>query len=462
MSNLLPALIDIVGDSGVLSGDALTGRSAGVWAGGEFQALALVRPGSTEEVSAVLRVCNEAGQSVVPVGGMSGLVGAHQTGPDDIALSLERMTVIENLDTQSRTMTVQAGAILQTVQERAADAGLMFPLDLGARASCTIGGNIATNAGGVRVIRYGMMRDLVLGLEAVLADGTVISSMSGLMKNNAGYDVRQMFVGSEGTLGVVTRAILRLYEAPPGVETALLAVPSWDAVMGLLRHFDRTLAGGLVAFEVMWRDYFDLNTGPYSDVDSPLSESAPFYVLMEVFVADAEKGRGELESLLMQCIESGDVVDGVIAKSEAERLEIWQIRESFEPEKNRFGMAHGYDISLRIEDMDVYVETVRQHLTTRYRGSELFVLGHIGDGNIHFSVANVDKADLPGMNDIIYGPLRDLNGSVSAEHGIGLEKKAYLGVTRSAAEIDLMRRTKMMMDPKGILNPGKVFDLQDT
>jgi len=459
VSNLLSTLIDIVGDSGVLAGEALTGRSAGVWAGGEFQALALVRPRSTEEVSAVLRACNTVGQSVVPVGGMSGLVGAHETGADDIALSLERMATIETMDTQSRTMAVQAGTILQTVQERAADAGLMFPLDLGARASCTIGGNIATNAGGVRVIRYGMMRDLVLGLEAVLADGTVISSMSGLMKNNTGYDVRQMFVGSEGTLGVVTRAVLRLYEAPLGVETALLAVPSWDAVMGLLRHFDRALAGGLVAFEVMWQDYFNLNTGPYSDVSSPLSEQAPFYVLMEVFVSDAEKGRDDLESMLMQCIESGDVVDGVIAKSEAERLEIWQIRESFEPEKKRFGMSHGYDVSLRIEDMDMYVENVRQYLTTRYPGSELFVLGHIGDGNIHFSVANVDKADLPGVNDIIYGPLRELSGSVSAEHGIGLEKKAYLGITRSAAEIDLMRRTKMMMDPKGILNPGKVFDL---
>lgn len=313
--------------------------------------------------------------------------------------------------------------------------------------------------GGVRVIRYGMMRDLVLGLEAVLADGTVISSMRGLMKNNTGYDLRQIFVGSEGTLGVVTRAILRLYEAPLGTETALLAVPSWDGVMGLLRYFDRALAGGLVAFEVMWRDYFDLNTGPYSDVDSPLSDSAPFYVLMEVFVADAEKGRDELESMLMQRIEYGDVVDGVIAKSEAERLKIWQIRESFEPEKKRFGPTFGYDVSLRIEDMDTYVENVRQELTAKWPQAELFALGHIGDGNVHFSVANVDAGDHSGVNDIIYSPLGDLNGSVSAEHGIGLEKKAYLGITRSPEEIDLMRRTKRMMDPNGILNPGKVFDL---
>ncbi len=459
MSNLLSILAEIVGENGVLTGKALSGRSAGVWAGGALQALALVRPSTTVEVAAVLKACNAAGQSVVPVGGMTGLAGAHETGPDDIALSLERMTAIEPIDTQSRTVTVEGGAILQTVQERAADAGLMFPLDLGARASCTIGGNIATNAGGVRVIRYGMMRDLVLGVEAVLADGTVISSMSGLIKNNTGYDLRQMFVGSEGTLGVITRAILRLHEAPLGVETALLAVPSWDAIMGLLRYFDRELAGGLVAFEVLWRDYYDLNTGPYSDVGSPLTESAPFYVLMEVFVSDADKGRDELEALLMQCIERGDVVDGVIAKSQGERLKIWQIRESFEPEKKRFGPTYGHDVSLRIEDMEDYVEAVRRNLTDRWPAAELFTLGHIGDGNIHFSVANVGPEDLPEAGKIIYGPLAALNGSVSAEHGIGLEKKDYLGITRSHEEIELMRRTKKMMDPNGILNPGKIFDI---
>jgi len=410
LSNLLSALRAIAGEAGVLTGDALAGRSAGGWTGGALQALALVRPSTTDKVAAVLKACNEAEQSVVPVGGMTGLAGAHVTGPDDVALSLERMTAIETLDTQSRTMTVGAGAVLQTVQERAAEADLMFPLDLGARGSCTIGGNIATNAGGVRVIRYGMMRDLVLGLEAVLADGTVISSMSGLMKNNTGYDLRQMFVGSEGTLGVITRAILRLYEAPLGIETALLAVPSWDAVMGLLRHFDRALAGGLVAFEVMWKDYFDLNTGPYSDVSSPLSEEAPYYLLMEVFVSDADKGRDELEILLSGCIEQGDVVDGVIARSEAERLNIWQIRESFEPEKARFDATYGYDVSLRIEDMESYVEDVRRNLTDTWPAAELYALGHIGDGNIHFSVANVADDNLPDVAKIMYGPLRGLKG----------------------------------------------------
>ncbi len=458
-TDLISQLTSIVGDKGILTGDSLAGRSAGIWTGGDFKAQALVRPASTEEVSQVLKACNEAGQSIVPVGGTTGLVEGHETGPGDIALSLERMTAIEDLDTQSRTMTVQAGVILQTVQEKAAEAGLMFALDLGARASCTIGGNIATNAGGIRVIRYGMMRDLVLGLEAVLADGTVVSSMRGLIKDNTGYDLRQLFVGSEGTLGIVTRAVLRLYEAPLGIETALLAVPSWDSVMGLLRYFDRELAGGLVAFEVLWRDYYELNTSSYSDVDSPLTEQAPFYVVMEVFVSDVEKGREELEERLAGRIEAGDVVDGVIAKSEAERQEIWQIRENFEPEQRKYARGFYYDVSLKIEDMDDYVEKVRDDLTGQFSGAELFSMGHIGDGNIHFSVVNVDQDSHEDVDSIVYSPLKDLNGSVSAEHGIGLEKKAYLNIARSEAEIELMRRIKRMMDPNNILNPGKLIDV---
>ena len=458
MHELLSTLSELLGSEAVLSGEALEGRSAGIWSNEPLQALAIVRPKSTEEVSTVLRVCHAAKQSVVPVGGMTGLADAHKTDKNDIALSLERMTAIESVDVRSRKMVVQAGAILQKIQDQAQQADLMFPLDLGARASCTIGGNIATNAGGVRVIRYGMTRALVLGLEAVLADGTVVSSMSGLMKNNTGYDLSQMFVGAEGTLGVVTRAVLRLYEAPKAVETALLAVPSWDAVMTLLRRFDSRLSGGLVAFEVMWRDYYDLNTGPFSELESPLTESAPFYVLIDVFVNDTESGREAIENLLMENIECGDIVDAVIAQSETQRLKLWQIREDFEPEQKRFKQSVDFDISLDIENMDTYVEGIRQQLKAALPASELFTLGHIGDGNIHLLVGGIEVTEFDQVNQIIYSPLRGLKGSVSAEHGIGLKKKAYLGISRSPAEIALMRQVKAMMDPHGIMNPGKVFD----
>ncbi len=459
MSTLVSQLTEVVGDAGILTGKALAGRSAGIWSGEALKALALVRPKSTEEVSAVLKICHQARQSVIPAGGMTGLVGGHESGDTDIVLSLERMNSIESCDPRSRTMVVEAGTILQTIQEKASDAGLMFPLDLGARASCTIGGNIATNAGGVRVLRYGMTRDLVLGLEVVLADGTVVSSMFDMLKNNTGYDLKQWFVGSEGTLGVVTRAVLRLYEAPIATETALLAVPSWEDVMGLLRHFDGVLAGGLVAFEVLWRNHYELNTGPYSELEPPLSESAPYYVLIDVFISDAKQGRENLEALLMQCLEENKIVDGALASSETERLKFWQIRENFEPEQNKFDTICGYDVSLPIEAMEKYVEAVETNLISQFPDAELYAYGHIGDGNLHFSIYPGVAKDFDVVNKIIYGPLKDLNGSVSAEHGIGLEKKAYLSLTRSETEIDLMRRMKMMMDPNGILNPGKLFDL---
>jgi FAD/FMN-containing dehydrogenase len=247
---LLQQIEAVVGAAGILSGKDLAGRSAGIWSGNELQAMALVRPATTAQVSRVMKLCHAAGQIVVPAGGMTGLAGGHKSTSADIVLSTERMNRIESLDVHSRCMTVEAGAILQTVQEAAADADLMFALDLGARASCTIGGNIATNAGGVRVLRYGMMREQVLGLEVVLADGTVVASMFNVLKNNTGYDLRQMFLGSEGTLGIITRAVLRLHEAPLAVETAILAVPSWNKVMSLLRFFDAALPGALGAYEV--------------------------------------------------------------------------------------------------------------------------------------------------------------------------------------------------------------------
>jgi FAD/FMN-containing dehydrogenase len=356
-------------------------------------------------------------------------------------------------------MVVEAGVILQTVHEAAAEFDLMFALDLGARASCTIGGNIATNAGGVRVLRYGMMRDQVLGLEVVLVDGSVISSMFKMLKNNTGYDLRQMFIGSEGTLGIVTRAVLRLHEAPLAIETALLAVPCWKNVMALLRYFDAALPGALAAFEVLWRDHYDLNTGPHSTVDPPLETSTPYYILMDVFISDADQGRANLEALLTDCLEREEIVDGALASSETERGKFWQIRESFEPEQDSYDVIYGYDVSLPLEAMEQYVDSVRASLYERFNDAALLAYGHIGDGNLHFSIYPGVARDRDVVDEMVYHPLRALHGSVSAEHGIGLEKKAYLEYTRSESEIELMRRTKRMMDPQNILNPGKLFDL---
>jgi len=456
---LLQQIEAVVGAAGILSGNGLAGRSAGIWSGRDLEALALVRPATTEQVSRVMKLCHAAGQSVVPAGGMTGLAGGHKSTSADIVLSSERMNRIESVDAHSRCMTVEAGAILQTVQEAAADADLMFALDLGARASCTIGGNIATNAGGVRVLRYGMMREQVLGLEVVLADGTVVSSMFNVLKNNAGYDPRQMFLGSEGTLGFITRAVLRLHEAPLAVETAILAASSWGKVMSLLRYFDAALPGALGAYEVLWRDHYELNTGPFSSVDAPLDAGAPYYVLMDVFISDGDQGREYLQTLLMNALEQGDICDGVLASSETERGRFWQIRENFEPEQKKFGLIYGYDVSLPLEAMETYVDEVRASLQQRFADAELMAYGHIGDGNLHFSIYPGEQRDRAAVDEMVYFPLQALQGSVSAEHGIGLEKKSYLGYTRSDAEIELMRMTKRMMDPANILNPGKIFDL---
>ncbi len=458
MQNILDKLKAIVGDKGFLDGSALSGRSAGIWDSHPLKALALVRPKTTAEVSEVLKICNQAGQALIPVGGMTGLAGGHRSSDTDILLSLERMNAIDEVDVLSRTITVEAGAILQTVQEKATNVGLMFALDLGARASCTIGGNIATNAGGVRVLRYGMMRELVLGLEAVLADGTIVSSMFKMLKNNTGYDLRQLFHGSEGTLGVVTRAVLRLHEAPRSIETAILAVPSWEAVMRLLRQFDAALSGRLVAFEVLWQNYYELNTGPNSEISPPLSEPAPYYVLMDVFINDIEQERASLEAQLMQFIEDGLITDGALASSESDRHKFWQIRENFEPEQKKFGLIYGYDISLPIDAMESYVDEVTCSLKKQFTDAELFSYGHVGDSNLHFSIAPGGAQDLATINDLVYKPLQKLNGSISAEHGIGIDKKPYLSLTRSKEEIQLMRCIKLALDPKNILNPGKLFD----
>ena len=459
MSGLLKTLKNIVGNAGYIGSEGLVGRSAGLWDSRPLKARALIRPKNTEQVSAVIKACNQAAQAVVTVGGMTGLVDGHRSTDSDIVLSMERMNRISEVDTRTRTIEVEAGAILQNVQEKAAQAGLMFALDLGARASCTIGGNIATNAGGVRVLRYGMMRDLVLGVEAVLADGRIISSLFKVLKNNTGYDLRQLFVGSEGTLGVVTRAVLRLHEAPLSIETALLAVPNWQSVMSLLRRFDAALAGRLIAFEVLWQNFYALNTGDYSEVDPPLSDSAAFYVLLDVNISNGDSDKAQLESILMQSLDDGLAVDGILASSESERHKFWQIRENFEPEQRKFGLVYGYDISLPIEAMPEYVDSVSHRLKAKFTDAELFSYGHIGDSNLHFSIAPGAAQDHAAIDELVYQPLKELNGSISAEHGVGLEKKNYLAYTRSQNEIDLMRQIKSLMDPNNILNPGKIFDV---
>lgn len=454
MDALVQELTDLFGAGAVLSAAEAGQRACSYWDPTPMQARALVRPATTAEVSRLLALCGDRDQVVVVQGGRTGVCGGERSRPADVVLSLERMKAIEEIDPIDRTVTVQAGCILESVQAAVAERGMSLSVDLGARASCTIGGNIATNAGGINVIRHGMMRAHVRGLEAVLADGTVVSSMNRILKNNAGYDLKQLFIGTEGTLGVVTRAVLSLEESMPFEFDALAALNEFDAVPRLLRHLYKTLGGQLVAFEVMWGDYYRAIT---ADRVAPMEPDYSYYVLIRASSASGET-KATFELALEAAMEEGLVDDAVVAKSQDEARRLWDIRENFEPllrEKPQFV----YDVGLPIRHMEGYVAEVRGRLAAGWPDHRAYVFGHVGDGNLHLIVSpGEDAPDVHARLDRqIYEPLRKLGGSISAEHGIGSERRIHLRISRSAEEIELMRRLKRWLDPKGTLNPGKVI-----
>ena len=456
---VIVALRAQLGDSAILTGADVQQRAAGIWRRDTIAAKAIIRPTTTAQVATAMRICYEHDQPVVAQGGLTGLVESGLTSPNEIALSLELMNEIEELDSIDRTMLVQSGVVLQHIQESAEAVGLMFPLDLGGRGSATIGGNIATNAGGNRVLRYGMARDMVLGLEVVLADGQIITSLNRMIKNNAGYDLKQLFIGSEGSLGIVTRALLRLREKPQEQPTLLAAVPGFSELAQFLKHMDASLGGTLSAFEVMWNNFYCLVTTEPAKNQPPLSSDSPYYVLVEALGTTAEVVQGAVESALA----AGLVTDAVFATSEQQRQNLWSLRDDVE-QCFRYAPNYTFDVSMRLSAMENYVADVNANLARAFPTHEVrnFTLGHMGDGNLHFviSVGEGGAVIRETVERAVYEPLAAIGGSVSGEHGIGLEKKPYLSISRSAAEIDLMRTLKQSLDPKGLLNPGKIFDSQ--
>jgi FAD/FMN-containing dehydrogenase len=448
----------LAGEGGLLTGKDVHARAAGIWDPSPLEADLLLRPRTTDEVAAILALCHAQGQPVVPHGGLTGLVKGAQTRAGDLVLSTERMTEIEDVDAAGRTMTVQAGVTLQAAQEAAEAVGLQLALDLGARGSCTIGGNLATNAGGNRVIRYGMARDQVLGLEAVLADGTVLSSMNHMIKNNAALDLKQLFIGSEGILGLITRAVLRLRERPASRCTALVAVEDLESVVQLLKHCDARLGGTLSAFEVMWQDFYRLVTGPGASRNPPIEDHHPLYVLIESEGGDAEGDQARFEAVLGDALETALVTDAIIAASGREREALWALRDDVELTNSR-GPSFTFDVSLRVADMEDYLEDVRSRLGVEFPEAEVWVFGHLGDGNLHIVVATGSGDDVTRrrVEEAVYTPLANIGGSISGEHGIGLEKKPWLHLSRSEAEIATLKTLKATLDPRGILNPGKVI-----
>ena len=463
MINLSDKILEIVGPSGILLGNEVASRSDSWPPTGGCQAKALVRPANTEEVSKVLKLCHTEGQPVVPHGGLTGLVGGARAGKDDVVLSLERMNGTEAVDTINRTVTAGAGVLLQKVHEVAEDAGLLFPLDFGARGSATIGGSISTNAGGNSVIRYGMIRDQLLGVEAVLADGTIISSLKGVLKNNTGYDLKQLFIGSEGTLGIVTRATLRLRPLPRSRNTALVAIEDFDRLGRFLRDMDSALGGTLSAFEVMWNDFYRLVVGDGELHGQPLKSSHGYYVLIESTGGHEEADKSRFEGALEEAFDEELIVDAAIAQSKQQRKALWAIRDHIEGMNKKLYPPITFDVSLSIPQMDDYVEEVRQQLTEHWPDSRMVVFGHLGDGNIHLvlTVGSLEENEVHAVENIVYTALGRRQGVISAEHGIGLQKREYLKHSRSEDEIALMRTIKRALDPKGILNPGKIFKQQE-
>jgi FAD/FMN-containing dehydrogenase len=456
MQNLAEQISNQLGEDRVLSGEAVSERATSYWNSEAMTAKAILLPRSTEEVSMMLRLCHAANQTVVTQGGLTGCVMGAEPASDDIVISLEKMNRIEEIDVVNGIAVVEAGTVLQQVQESALDEGLFFPLDLGARGSCTIGGNVATNAGGINVLRYGMMRNLVLGLEAVLVDGTVISSMNQMLKNNAGYDIKQLFIGTEGTLGIITRVVLRLFHKPASRQDALVAMEDFDGVVGFLAHVQKDLGGALSAFEIMWGDYFKAVTEPGGH-RAPMDREYPFYVVLQAEGGDPDSDADRFESVLGDALEKELIVDAVLPKSDTESLAIWEIREDFEnilqPEP-----VYLYDISLPIRHMPAYVDDVARSVLEQWPSGDLFTIGHVADGNLHFFVRPNEPGDLHGISDeCVYTPLASYSGSVSAEHGIGIEKIKWLSHSRGPAEIELMRSMKKSLDPRNLLNPGRVL-----
>ena len=458
---LFDQIRDIVGDGGILVGDEVRERPADWLGRSPNRASAIVRPSTTEQLSLVMRLCSEARQPMVAAGGLTGLVSGARADTDEVQLSLERMRNIIDIDPVGLTMTVEAGVPLQAVHEAAAEHGLTYGVDLGARGSCTIGGNIATNAGGNTVIRYGMTRENVLGLEAVLGDGTVITSMNALLKNNAGYDLKQLFIGSEGTLGIVTKAVLRLRPEPVSRATAMLAIDGFENLSTFFQFVGRGLGATLNSFEVMWSNYYQLigiDSGRHSP--PPLPGGSDYYVIVEMAGNDAENDDDLFTRLMTQALEDGVVQDAVIAASGSQRDAIWAVREDVEGQIQMMMPGISFDVSMPIARMEEYVEElIRQVASECGSDSLVAVYGHIGDNNLHLLVAPRPWNDEAKRRaeELVYSPLSTIGGSVSAEHCIGIDKREWLPLSRSKNEIGMMHVLKDALDPHGLLNRGKVL-----
>lgn len=470
MDDLLDRLRASVGADHVLTEDADVATYVVDWTGTHAgRALAVVRPGSTEEVAAVVTACAGAGVAVVPQGGNTGLVGGGvpDASGHQVVLSLGRMRRVRDVDPVAGTVTVDAGVVLADVQAAAEGVDRLFPMSLGSEGSCTIGGNLSTNAGGTAVLRYGMTRELVLGLEVVLPDGRVWDGLRGLRKDNTGYDLTQLFVGAEGTLGVITGAVLRLFPATPRHATAWVAVPSVEAAVSLLGLAQQHAGVHLSTFEIANRQAIELVLAHLPGASDPLGEPSDWYVLVELAGSASDDGLGgTLESLLGEAVEAGSATDAAIAGSPAQRSALWGLREGISEVQKVEGATLKHDVTLPIARLAAWATAIGPRLQEVCPGVRLVTYGHVGDGNLHYNL-NAPLADGRSDDDALRAAAADLtsaiydsvareSGSISAEHGLGRTKAAAAASYKSDVEVDLMRAVKQALDPAGLMNPGVI------
>ncbi|MCC9647593.1 FAD-binding oxidoreductase [Rubrivivax sp. JA1024] len=464
---LLQTLREVVGAAQVLTDGDLTAYELDWRRRWRGRALAVVRPGSTAEVAAVVRACAAAGVAIVPQGGNTGLVGGGvpDASGTQVLLNLQRLNRIRTIDAANLTLTAEAGCVLQAVQEAAAAQGLLFPLSLAAEGSCTIGGNLAANAGGTQVLRFGNARELCLGLEVVTAAGEVWDGLSGLRKDNTGYDLRDLFVGSEGTLGIITAATLKLFPQPAAVTTALAACDSLDDCVALLNLARTRLGAGLTGFEVMGRFALELVAKHFPALPRPLP-GAPWTVLLEQSDTDGEAAAQErFEALLGAALEDGIVGDAAVAANLAQSHAMWHLRESIPLAQAEEGLNIKHDIALPVSAIPGFCAATDAALAAAIPGVRLVCFGHLGDGNLHYNVQAPEGGDAkrflaeqePAVNRIVYDAVTACGGSISAEHGIGQLKREELAERKSPVALAMMRAIKGALDPQNLLNPGRVL-----
>jgi FAD/FMN-containing dehydrogenase len=460
----------IVGDANVLTEGDLRAWEQDWRKRERGKALAVVRPANTEEVAAVVKACVAERVSIVPQGGNTGMVvgSTPDASGTQVVLSLTRLNAIRTIDAANLTVTVEAGCVLQTLQEACAAQGFLFPLSLAAEGSCTIGGNLGTNAGGTQVVRYGNTRELCLGLEVVTAQGEVWSGLTGLRKDNTGYDLRHLFIGSEGTLGVITAATMKMVPMPVAMLTAFASVPSLDAAMELLGRAHKTLSAGLTGFEVMGDFALGLVRKHFPQLQIPFNGDDPYCVVMEVSDHDSEDhARTLLETLLEDALQDGCVLDAVVAESLAQARALWHIRESIPLAQAQEGLNIKHDISIAVSRIPDFVLETNAQIAQAFPGARMVTYGHLGDGNLHYNVQAPEGSDAEAflrdqekpMNALVYAQIDRYNGSISAEHGIGSLKREKLAQHKSPVALGMMRAIKQALDPHNLMNPGRMLKL---